>query len=99
MPTSYFDQFFILDPAAPPAPGTVLNKSFFEIIDQNNNGLIQRNGADSVNGFDIIRVVDIEMSDIRYLKVFGFFFTRGQWRSSQGQNQPTFWVFPPIFVP
>ena len=56
MPTSYFDQFFILDPAAPPAPGTVLNKSFFEIIDQNNNGLIQRNGADSVNGFDITRV-------------------------------------------
>lgn len=56
MPTSYFDQFFIIDPFAPPPAGTVLNENFWEAIDQNDNGFLQRNGNDSINGFDITRV-------------------------------------------
>ena len=53
MPTSYFDQFFTIDPGNPPAGGTALTKSFLEIIDQNNNNLINRFSNDSVGGQDI----------------------------------------------
>jgi hypothetical protein len=53
MPTSYFDQFFTIDPGNPPAVGTALTKSFYEIVDQNNNNLINRFSNDSVDGQDI----------------------------------------------
>lgn len=53
MPTTYYDQFFTIDPANPPAGGSALTKSYLEIIDQNNNGLINRSANDSVNGQDV----------------------------------------------
>ena len=53
MPTTYMDQFWTLDPYAPPPPGTVLNVSFFSIVDQNDNNLINRFANDSIDGQDI----------------------------------------------
>ncbi|WP_171210306.1 MULTISPECIES: Hint domain-containing protein [unclassified Ruegeria] len=57
MPTTYTDQFFVLDPANPGANGTVvgstLTVSQFDIVDQNDNGLINRLNNDSVDGQDI----------------------------------------------
>lgn len=53
MPTTYTDQFWVIDPYAPPPPGTVLTVSFFNVVDQNNNGLINRFSNDSINGVDI----------------------------------------------
>ena len=55
MPTSYFDQFFLMDPAAPPPVGTVLTPSYLELIDQNDDGDIDRRNNDSVNGTDVVR--------------------------------------------
>lgn len=57
MPTTYTDQFFVLDPANPGANGTVvgstLNVEVFDIIDQNDNDLVNRLDGDSVDGSDI----------------------------------------------
>ncbi|MBV1903336.1 MAG: Hint domain-containing protein [Marinosulfonomonas sp.] len=53
MPTSYFDQFFVLDPGNPPPVGTALSTSYLEAIDQNNNGLLNRFSNDSVDGQDV----------------------------------------------
>ena len=53
MPTTYTDQFFVLDPANPPSVGTSLTKAFLNIIDQNDNNRIATSGGDSVDGSDI----------------------------------------------
>ena len=53
MPTSYTDQFWIIDPFNPPPTGTTLNVFSFEIIDQNDNNLINRFAGDSIDGVDI----------------------------------------------
>ena len=53
MPTTYTDQFFVMDPANPPASGTSLTKVFLNLVDQNDNGFISQNGADSIDGSDI----------------------------------------------
>ncbi len=57
MPTTYTDQFFVLDPANPGANGTVvgttLNVEVFDIVDQNDDDLINRLNGDSVDGSDI----------------------------------------------
>ncbi|MEE9387737.1 MAG: Hint domain-containing protein [Paracoccaceae bacterium] len=53
MPTTYTDQFFILDPYNPPPPGTVLNFSTYDMIDQNDDGDIDRFNNDTVNGSDV----------------------------------------------
>ena len=53
MPTSYTDQFFIIDPYNPPASGTALNFVTFTMIDQNDDDDVDRFDNDSVNGFDI----------------------------------------------
>lgn len=63
MPTTYTDQFFILDPNNPGAngtvPGTLLTVQSLEIVDQNEDGLIDRLDppggglGDSVDGSDI----------------------------------------------
>jgi hypothetical protein len=50
MPTTYPDQFWLLDPFAPPPVGTTLNVANFDIVDQNDNGLINAVSGDSVNG-------------------------------------------------
>lgn len=53
MPTSYTDQFWLIDPFAPPPVGTTLTVVSLEIIDQNDNNLINRFSNDSVDGSDI----------------------------------------------
>lgn len=53
MPTSHFDQFFLMDPANPPAVGTTLTPNFLEMIDQNDDGDIDRFNNDMVNGSDV----------------------------------------------
>ncbi len=50
---TYSDQFYIMDPSAPPAAGTVLNYVNYTLTDQNNDGDFDRFNNDSVNGSDI----------------------------------------------
>lgn len=54
MPTTYPDQFWVIDPFNPPPVGTTLTVEFFDIVDQNDNGLINRFSNDSVDGSDIV---------------------------------------------
>jgi hypothetical protein len=72
MPTTYTDQFFVIDPANPGAngttPGSTLTVQKFDIVDQNDNGLINRLNNDSVDGSDITAsyfndMVTIELDD------------------------------------
>jgi len=53
VPASYFDQFFLMDPASPPGFGTVLTPSYLEMIDQNDDDDIDRFNNDTVNGSDV----------------------------------------------
>ena len=53
MPTSFLDQFFIIDPYSPPPAGTAMNFSNFTLIDQNDDNDIDRFDGDSVNGQDV----------------------------------------------
>ena len=55
MPTTFTDQFFTIDPFAPPPVGTPLNFSLFDLVDQNDDGDIDRFNGDSVNGQDVTR--------------------------------------------
>ncbi|MCG7520344.1 Hint domain-containing protein [Ruegeria sp. Ofav3-42] len=72
MPTTYKDQFFELDPANPGNNGTVvgtpLTVQSLDIVDQNDDGLINRLNDDSVDGSDITStffndMVTIELSN------------------------------------
>ena len=54
MPTSYTDQFFIIDPFNPPAAGTAMNFVTYAITDQNDDGDVDRFDDDSVNGSDVL---------------------------------------------
>lgn len=72
MPTTYTDQFFVLDPANPGANGTVVGSTLtvqsFDIVDQNDDDLINRLNGDSVDGVDITAsyfndMVTIELPD------------------------------------
>ena len=53
MPTTYTDQFWTLNPFAPPGTGTLLTVSIYDIIDQNDDGFLTGAGGDSINGVDI----------------------------------------------
>ena len=53
MPTSYFDQFFLMDPANPPGVGTALSPNYLEMIDQDDDDDIGAAGGDTVNGLDV----------------------------------------------
>ena len=53
MPTTYSDQFWTMDPFAPPSAGTLLTVSDLNIVDQNNNNQINRFSNDSIDGSDI----------------------------------------------
>ena len=53
MPTNYTDQFYIIDPYSPPPGGTVMNFVSYGMIDQNDDGDLDRFDNDSINGFDI----------------------------------------------
>lgn len=53
MPTTYFDQFFAMDPANPPPAGTLLTVENYSLVDQNDDGEIEAPGGDTVNGQDV----------------------------------------------
>lgn len=50
---TYTDQFYIIDPSAPPPAGTALTFVSYTLTDQNNDGDFDRFNNDSVNGSDI----------------------------------------------
>lgn len=54
MPASYTDQFFLMDPANPPPVGTSLTFQLLNLVDQNDDGDIDRFNNDSVNGIDVV---------------------------------------------
>lgn len=51
---TYTDQFFLIDPANPPANGTFMTFSRLNMIDANNDGDVDRFNGDSVNGSDVV---------------------------------------------
>ncbi len=53
MPTSYTDQFYVLDPANPPAVGSAVSFSVFSMTDENDDADLDRFDNDSVDGSDI----------------------------------------------
>ncbi len=53
MPTTYTDQFYVIDPYAPPPVGTSLVVQTFDLIDQNDDGDVDRFNGDSVDGVDV----------------------------------------------
>lgn len=53
MPTTYTDQFFLIDPYNPPPAGTAMNFSHFNLIDQNDDLDFDRFNNDSIDGSDI----------------------------------------------
>ena len=53
MPTSYTDQFYVLDPANPPAVGSAVSFSVFSMTDENDDDDLDRFDNDSVDGSDI----------------------------------------------
>ena len=53
MPTTYTDQFFLLDPYSPPPAGTAMNFVHLNLTDQNNDNDFDRFNNDSVDGSDI----------------------------------------------
>jgi len=55
MPTTYSDQFFIIDPYSPPPVGTALNFTTFTLTDQNDDNDFDRYNNDQIDGVDITR--------------------------------------------
>lgn len=53
MPTSYTDQFWLIDAFNPPPVGTTLSVFSYDVVDQNDNDLINRFSNDSIDGSDI----------------------------------------------
>ncbi len=53
MPTTYSDQFYIIDPYNPPPAGTALNFVHYDLVDQNDDGDIDRFNNDTVDGQDV----------------------------------------------
>ena len=54
MSLNFIDQFYRLDPAAPPASGTALTFDRFEITAQNNDGQVNEWNGDAIYGVDIV---------------------------------------------
>lgn len=53
MAITYTDQFFIIDPYSPPPTGTMMTVHDYDLIDQNEDGDIDRFNNDSVDGSDV----------------------------------------------
>ncbi|MGV6811291.1 MAG: Hint domain-containing protein [Brevirhabdus sp.] len=57
MPTTYSDQFFVMDPGNPPSNGTALTVQVYDFVDGNDNGFINPSDTgDTANGADVTRV-------------------------------------------
>ncbi len=53
MPTTYTDQFYNFDPYSPPPVGTAVSFSTYDLVDNNDDGDLDRLNNDSINGSDI----------------------------------------------
>ncbi|RYG91233.1 Hint domain-containing protein [Loktanella sp. IMCC34160] len=53
MPTTYTDQFYIIDPGNPPPAGTVLNFTTYDLVDRDDDLDIGSDGRDSIDGRDV----------------------------------------------
>jgi hypothetical protein len=53
MPTTYNDQFYVIDPYAPPPVGTALVQQRFDLVDNNDDGDVDRFNNDLIDGVDI----------------------------------------------
>ena len=56
MPTTYTDQFFVIDPANPPPSGTSLTVQNYDFVDSDDNGFIQPDVGDTANGAEVTSV-------------------------------------------
>ncbi|SEO59696.1 Hint domain-containing protein [Salinihabitans flavidus] len=56
MPTTYTDQFFVMDPGNPPGWGTSLTPERYDFTDANNDGFIGTGAGDTFNGLTITSV-------------------------------------------
>jgi len=56
MPTTYHDQFFIIDPNSPPPSGSILYVTGMTLVDQNSDGDFGSNEGDTINGSEITAV-------------------------------------------
>ena len=54
MPTTYGDQFYLIDPSAPPPRGTPLSFVRLKLTDANDDGDVDAFDGDSIDGSDII---------------------------------------------
>lgn len=97
MPTSFMDQFWVMDPFAPPPAGTALTVVYLEVIDNNDNDLINRFSNDSIDGSDITRsypgdTVTVELSDGSTVTITGVTFYLADGREvftpTDGSNLP-----------
>lgn len=53
MPTTYTDQFFVIDPYSPPPAGTSMTFQLYDLVDQNDDFDIDRFNNDRVDGQDV----------------------------------------------
>ncbi len=60
MPTTYLDQFFVMDPGNPPPAGTALTVTKLNIVDGNNNNWITSSWGETVGG---LRVTSVWVGD------------------------------------
>ena len=76
MPSTYSDQFWVMDPGNPPSPGTSLTVQTFDFTDRTDDGQISRGGYDRFEGDRITHVwngdtVTVELGDGSQLTVTG----------------------------
>jgi hypothetical protein len=65
MPTTFNDQFYVIDPFAPPPVGTTLVAQRFDLVDQNDDGDVDRFNGDSIDGSDIRSSYPGDTVDVR----------------------------------
>lgn len=84
MPSTYTDQFWVIDPGNPPGAGSPLTAQSFEFTDCNDDGQISRNGADQFEGKRITHVwhgdtVTVELPSGEEVSVTGVtFYVQGR---------------------
>lgn len=76
MPTTYKDQFFTIDPGAPPPFGTALTVQRAEFVDFNDNGQINANAGDTFQGIAITAVwrndsIRVNVPGVGIVRYFG----------------------------
>ncbi len=85
MPTTYNDQFYLIDPFSPPPAGTVLNFVRYDLVDADDDGDVGTAGGDTVNGSDVTGTYDgdtitVERADGSVVTITGvtFYLANGQ---------------------